>query len=174
MGATRADRREGIAVADDLVVREATLVDLDAIVAMRLALLREHAGNPVYGRLHPDAEARAPALFAQQLVSLSDLFLIAESGHAPVGLLRCTESRTSPLLLPERYGYVSSVYVLPAMRRRGILRAMLGRAEAWCRDRGIAEMRLHNIPQGTPAAAAWNALGFGVVEHVRTRQVPGT
>jgi GNAT superfamily N-acetyltransferase len=173
VNAARAGQGDAVAVAAGPVVREATLADLDAIVALRLALLREHAGDPVYGRLHPDAESRAPSLFAQQIASPADVFLLTAVNEAPVGLLRCTESRTSPLLLPERYGYVSSVYVVPEMRRRGILRAMLKGADEWCRTRGIGEMRLHNVPVGTPAAAAWEALGFGIVEHVRARRVRG-
>ena len=169
MSSTRAGQLGAAGRTAGLVVRGATLADLDTIVALRLALLHEHDGDPVYGRLHPDADKRASSLFAQQLVSPLDVFLLAELEGEPVGLLRCTESRTSPLLLPERYGYVSSVYVVPAMRRRGVLRALLARAETWCRGRGITEMRLHNVPAGTPAAAAWEALGFGIVEHVRAR-----
>jgi GNAT superfamily N-acetyltransferase len=171
VGATRAGQQGAVARAAGLVVRGATLADLDTIVALRLALLREHHGDPVYGRLHPEADQRAPSLFAQQLVSPLDVFFLAERHDECVGLLRCTESRASPLLLPERYGYISSVYVVPAMRRRGILRALLARADLWCRGRGITEMRLHNVPFGTAAAAAWEALGFGIVEHVRARSI---
>ena len=151
-------------------MREATDADVDAVASLRLALLREHDGYPVYGRLHADAEARAPRLCAQQLASAHDVFLIAEFGRGPVGLLRCTESKASPLLLPERFAYVSSVYVRPPFRRRGVLNALLHHADTWCRARGLTEMRLHNVP-GDVAASAWAALGFGVVEEVRTREI---
>ena len=151
-------------------MREATDADVDAVAALRLALLREHDGHAVFGRLHADAEARAPRLCAQQVASAHDVFFIAESDGEPVGLLRCTESKASPLLLPERFAYVSSVYVRPPFRRLGVLRALLQRADAWCRARGLTEMRLHNVP-GDVAAAVWAALGFGVVEEVRTREI---
>ncbi len=152
-------------------VRPATAADLDAIAELRLALLREYPHHVIYGRLHPDAEARAPVLSERQLASSRDAFFLAEAGGHAVGLLRCTESEASPLLLVERFAYLSSVYVRPAYRRRGILRAMLRDAEAWCRDRGIGDMRLHNVPGGA-AAAVWTALGFDVVEEVRVRRCP--
>ncbi|MDE3053244.1 MAG: GNAT family N-acetyltransferase [Gemmatimonadota bacterium] len=152
-----------------LRVRPAAAADLDAVVELRLALLREYGHHAVYGRLHPDVEARAPRLCRQQLDSPRDAFFLAEAGGRAVGLLRCTESEASPLLLVERFAYLSSVYVRPGYRRRGILRALLGAADAWCRERGIADMRLHNVPGGG-AAAAWAAVGFDVTEEVRIRR----
>ena len=86
-----------------------------------------------------------------------------------VGILRCVDSPSSPLLLPERYCYVSSVYVVPSERRRGVLRALVAAAERWCDERGIDEMRLHNASSSHVAAAVWGALGFEVVEQVRRR-----
>ncbi len=155
----------------ELRVREATAEDVETVVALRLALLREYGGHAVFGRLHPEAEERAPELCAQQLASARDLFLIAEINGKPVGMLRCTDSRASPLLLPERFAYVSSAYVCPEHRRRGVLRMLLDRAGAWCTARGLTQLRLHNVPGGV-AAAAWTALGFDVVEEVRTRSLP--
>ncbi len=152
-------------------VRHALADDLDTVVSLRLALVREYEGHAVYGQLHPKAESRAPRLCEEQLASSRDAFFLAECDGAVVGLLRCTESHASPLLLPERFAYVSSAYVVPAWRRRGVLRALLARAERWCAARGLTEMRLHNVPGGV-AAAAWAALDFAMVEEVRTRRLP--
>lgn len=171
MRATDAQRATAPARMAGLVVRDATLADVDAVVALRLALLREFAAHPVYGRLHPDAEDRAVELCAEQIASSRDVFLLAVLGGGTVGLLRCTDSRASPLLLPEQFAYVSSAYVVPALRRRGVLRALLDEAERWCAARGLDEMRLHNVPGATAGAAAWTALGFAVVEEVRIRRL---
>ena len=76
---------------------------------------------------------------------------------------------SSPLLYPDRYCYVSSVYVLPSERRRGVLRALYEAAVAWCEERGLDEMRLHNAASSDTASQAWEALGFEVVELVRRR-----
>ena len=153
--------------AKSLIVRRATQTDLETIVALRLALLREYDDHPVYGRLRPDAEFRAHQVFAAQLESQHECMFIADVDGTAAGMLRCVESASSPLLIPDRYCYVSSVYVKPEMRRRGVLRALFDRAREWCRERSLTEMRLHNVGTRTSSAAAWDALGFEVVEQVR-------
>ena len=71
--------------------------------------------------------------------------LLAELAGDVVGILRCVESLGSPLLDPARYTYISSVYVRPEARRRGVLRALVSEAERWSRARGLDQMRLHNV-----------------------------
>jgi GNAT superfamily N-acetyltransferase len=152
-------------------VRPATPRDLDAVVALRLALLREHPDHPIYGRLRPEADRRARELFAAQLRSRVETILLAELASEVVGIIRCVESIGSPLLEPARYAYVSSAYVRPDVRRRGVLRALLAEVERWCRARGLDQMRLHNGAGSETAERAWDALGFAIVEQVRLRAV---
>lgn len=152
-------------------VREATLRDLDAVVELRVALLREHPDHPIYGRLRPDVVERARGLFAAQLRSTMEVIFLAEHGVAPVGVLRCVESVGSPLLEPARYAYVSSAYVRQEVRRRGVLRALVRAADRWARARGLDQMRLHNVAGSADAEGAWSALGFSVVEQVRVRHL---
>lgn len=154
-----------------LTIRRATIEDLDTVVSLRLALLREYPEHPVYGRLRPDAERRAHAIFGAQLDSENEVVFLAEQRGKAVGLLRCVETVSSPLLDPDRYCYISSVYVQPDVRRTGVLRALFRTAQDWCRTRGLTEMRLHNVGTRTGSAAAWDALGFEVVEQVRIRRV---
>ena len=158
-------------MSSDVFVRRAQLSDLETIVELRLSLLREYAENPLYGRLRPDAEARAHDLYRAQLTSPLEAIFVAEAEAGVVGILRCVDTPSSPLLDPERYCYVSSAYVRPEWRRRGVLRALLERAIAWCDERGIDEMRLHNAASSIAATEAWQALGFDVVEQVRRRKV---
>jgi ribosomal protein S18 acetylase RimI-like enzyme len=152
-------------------VRLASPSDLDAVLRLRLALLGEHPDHPVYGRLRRDVDDRARELFATQLRSPTDAIFLADLESAVVGILRCVESIGSPLLEPARYAYISSVYVVPEARRRGVLRAMLGEAERWARVRQLDQMRLHNVAGSATAEHAWSALGFGVVEQVRVRNL---
>jgi GNAT superfamily N-acetyltransferase len=151
-------------------VREAKPGDLDAIVELRLSLLREYADHPLYGHLHPDARRRAFELYRTQLASANETIFIAEIDGEVVGVLRCVDTPSSPLLLPERYCYVSSAYVKPHTRRKGVLTALVSAAERWCDARGITEMRLHNANGVRMAEATWSALGFEIVEHVRRRE----
>ena len=154
-----------------LIVRTATPNDLVAVVELRLALLREHSTNPVYGRLREDAAERAREVFGAQLRMQDQVTFLAERGSDAVGILRCAETVGSPLLHPSRYGYISSVYVAPRHRRHGVLHALFAAAEQWCSDRGLDELRLHNAPENPLSSAAWTALGFDVVEHLRMRPI---
>ncbi len=146
---------------------------------LRLALLHEYPDHPIYGRLQPDVSARARTLFGAQLRSPSESIFLAsfaqprvlDAAMESVGILRCTESTSSPLLEPSRYAYVSSVYVRPDARRRGVLSALVRAADDWARARGLEEMRLHNVAGSPGAEGAWAALGFDVVEQVRLRRL---
>ena len=151
--------------------RPATQRDLDAVVALRLALLREHPDHPIYGRLRSGIDRRARELFAAQIRSRTETILLAELSGEVVGIIRCVESNGSPLLEPARYAYVSSAYVRPDVRRRGVLRALLAEVERWSRERGLDQMRLHNVAGSESAERAWDALGFAVVEQVRLRSI---
>ena len=153
-------------------VREASVRDLDAVMELRLALLREHPDHPIYGRLRADVSPRARELFTTQLRSQTETIFLAERDGVVAGILRCVESMGSPLLEPARYAYVSSVFVRPEARRRGVLRALIKAAERWANARGLDQMRLHNVAGSPSAEGAWSALGFQVVEQVRVRSVP--
>ncbi len=167
-----------------VTVRPAALADLDTVVALRLALLRAACRNPLYERLRPDATRQARRLFRAQLEAKDEVVFLAERTPAVagggaardgtpevVGIIRCVESWGSPLLDPPRYGYVSSAYVVPRARRSGVLRALVTEVCAWCRARGLPEMRLHCAVESRVGNAAWDALGFDVVEHVRRRPI---
>jgi len=150
-------------------VREAKPDDLDAVVELRLSLLREYGDHPLYGRLHPDVRRRAFELYRTQLASTSETMFVAVRDGDIVGVLRCVDAPSSPLLMPEHYCYVSSAYVKPDLRRTGVLSALVDAAERWCDARGITEMRLHNASGVRMAEDTWSALGFEVVEQVRRR-----
>lgn len=149
-----------------VTVRVATAADIDTLVRLRVALIREHEGSAMYGRPRQDLEARAHALFAEQLVASDQSCFAAERDGAIIGCIRVRESRSSPLLLPARYGYLSSAYVLPGERREGVLHILVEHALAWCRARGLVEVRLHVDATNDGAAAAWSALGFTIAERL--------
>ncbi|HUR91953.1 MAG TPA: GNAT family N-acetyltransferase [Gemmatimonadaceae bacterium] len=150
-----------------ITVRAASLPDLDTVVALRLALLREHQSNALFERLHPEADARAREVYAAHLASTEQTILLAERDGAAIGILRCVHAISSPLLLPEAYGYMSSAYVVPGERRAGILSALFDEGVRWCRSRGLAEIRLYVSVDDDVARSAWSSLGFAPVEELR-------
>jgi ribosomal protein S18 acetylase RimI-like enzyme len=149
----------------------ATPDDLAVVVELRLALVAAHADNVIYGRPRRDMRARARQLYLSQLRSQREITLLAERDGGVVGILRCVDSAGHPLLHPDRYGYISSVYVRPGSRRSGVLSALMRAAERWCRERELTELRLHNAADNPVSGATWDAFGFEIAEHLRVRRL---
>lgn len=158
--------------ATHVAVRQAQAGDLDAVVAMRSALLQSSRTNPINRRLRRDFRDLARPLFASQLDDPRCLTLLALDGERPIGMLRCMLSGVNPLHDPPRHGYVLSVYVEPAHRRSGVLSALMRQADAWCAQHNAAEMRLHCGIENRIGNAAWKALGFEAAEVLRVRRIP--
>ena len=146
--------------------------DLAAVVALRLALLREYGDHPLYAELRPDVVDRAFDLYHAQIVAADERSFSPSSAARRSAFSAASTSRGSPLVLPERYCYVSSVYVRAVGAAPGrAARARRAPPSDWCDERGLGEMRLHNASSSRVAVAAWSALGFEVVEQVRRRVV---
>jgi ribosomal protein S18 acetylase RimI-like enzyme len=152
-------------------VRRATLEDAPRIARLRLALLAEHRSNPLCARVRRNAPARALALTQRQLADERQACFVATRGDRIVGVIRCVDERSHRLLLPVRHAYISTAYVEPAVRRSGIMRALLAAAIRWSRSRRLTQMRLHNAIDNPLAQATWDALGFRVVEQLRLRAI---
>jgi ribosomal protein S18 acetylase RimI-like enzyme len=61
---------------------------------------------------------------------------------------------------PTPYTYISDLVVLPTHRRRGIGSALLQRAEAYGRDRGITLFRINVLAKNQVARQLYRTLGF--------------
>lgn len=148
-----------------VTVQRATLRDLEAIVAMRDALRREEAALAA-DTVPDDDRGRLRATTRRQLVAPRQAFFVAHHRARTVGLLRCAlpAAGASP-----RWGVLTTAYVAPGSRRRGVLRALVDAAARWARGRGIRELRLRAHAANDTANAAWNALGFRAAAIVRRR-----
>lgn len=147
------------------------MADAECIAELRLALLAEHKTNAIYSRIRGDAAVRALELTKQQLAADRQVMFVATDGDRVVGVLRCIDVRGHRLLRPARFAMISTVYVEPAARRKGVLRSLMDAAITWSRRRGLEEMRLQNAVDNRLAVAAWKALGFRVVEQIRLRSL---
>lgn len=141
------------------------------IVRFRLELLKEHDRNPIYKRVREDAGERAKRSVALRLASGREITYLAFEGKTPIGMLRCLESKGSPLLTPSKFAYIAGAYVARTHRRRGILKRLVEAAMTWVRARGLTEVRLHCVPENASANAAWESFGFQTVELLRRRDI---
>jgi GNAT superfamily N-acetyltransferase len=158
--------------ASRVTVRRATDKDLPALVTLRLALLAEEARNPFFAHPHPDAERRAMRLTRAELGTAGQVMFVACIGHEIVGMLRCRAVRRTPLVADGRHAVVTTVYVVPSRRHTGVLRALLGAADRWCRQHRLTGMRLQCALTNDVGRKSWEALGFTAAEFLYLRKVP--
>jgi GNAT superfamily N-acetyltransferase len=132
-------------------IRRATVADSEALVALRLALLRD-AGDL---RREADAPALADALrryLAATLPRGEFLAWVAEADGRVVasgGLVLFTGPPTAGNPAG-RGGYVMNMYTPPAWRGRGIAAALLRAAVAAARDAGARRVWLRATAAGRP------------------------
>lgn len=149
-----------------MTVRVACPGDAAVVTALRIALRREERSVAIDPQ--DDDGASVLARTRRQLTSGSQAFLLAEEGGVAVGVLRIAisdpEDRAAHALL-------TTAYVAPSHRQRGVMRHLVAAAEAWCRARGVPEIRLRNHVRNAGADACWESLGFPAVQVVRQRRL---
>ena len=157
---------------DRVIVRRAATRDLEDVVTLRLALLREESRNPFFANPHPDAPRRAHRLTSEELTAPGQVILVALRDGETVGMLRCRVVHRSPLVADARQAVVTTVYVVPSQRKTGVLRALLEGADRWCRQHRIGAMRLQCALTNEVGRKAWESLGFEPAELLYLRGVP--
>jgi GNAT superfamily N-acetyltransferase len=137
-------------------VRRAGRPDARVMAVMRWAF-RTELGTPVESE--QQFVARATAWLAHRLeVGSWTGWLALEQAHEqeePVGLVlvHLLEKVPNPVVEPESIGYVSSLYVRPGRRDRGIGDVLLRTAVDFCRDQGVDTVVLWPSPRSVPLYA---------------------
>ncbi len=133
-------------------VRRAGRSDARVMATMRYAFRTELAGPA-----EPEREfvERATAWLADRLELGSWTGWLALEREEPVGLVlvHLVEKVPNPVVEPESLGYVSSLYVRPGSRGRGVGDALLRTAVGFCRDHGVDTVVLWPSPRSVPLYA---------------------
>ena len=164
-------RRTRRSASPGVLVREAGVGDVEPIVRLRHALAREEARTGSAARPDAGAPDRLRALTERQLADPDGVIFLALAGAREVGILRCADGgRDTPA---GRTALVTTAFVAVSHRRRGVLRALMARAEAWSRERGARWLRLRVGAGNGPGQAAWSSLGFTPQAVLMRRPVSG-
>jgi ribosomal protein S18 acetylase RimI-like enzyme len=89
------------------------------------------------------------------------LLLVAEEEGKVVGMAAGHVHRPSTFST-ELAVEISSVYVRPSHRRRGVARALTAEVARFARRRGVDRMTLKTFAQNEEAVGAWARMGFEV------------
>lgn len=156
----------------DGILRLATLVDVDELVAMWAQYMRIHARNPAYRRLRPDALEARHRVFERRIEeATSAVFVIEGEDGGLDGMIACFLEENEPYFEPVRYVRIQTPFVRREARRRGYLMRLLQATFAWAEEWGIEEVRLYTGADNVVANAVADELGFQAVEVVRRRPI---
>ena len=111
---------------------------------------RTELGEPV--ETQQEFVERATAWLAHRLELGSWTGWLAVEPEQPVGLVlvHLVEKVPNPVVEPESLGYVSSLYVRPERRERGVGDALLRTAVDFCRQHGVDTVVLWPSPRSVP------------------------
>lgn len=90
--------------------------------------------------------------------AMGDEAFIAVCGGERAGSLWLGRSRDQYTC--EETGYILGIHVTEGFRRRGIGKAMIGFAESWCRERGLASLALDVGSCNASADALYRSMGY--------------
>jgi GNAT superfamily N-acetyltransferase len=143
-----------------IAVRRGTRADLDALVALWLALTRYHVHFESLFMLRPGAEAEVRRLIEAQLRDPETLVLLHAPASGPDGLCLVRVDRAPPIHPEVVRAEITDLYVADASRRRGVGRALAEAALGWVGARGIARVEVRVAARNRDGHAFWQALGF--------------
>ncbi len=160
-----------------IVVRAAGRDDLDAIVRLRMAAVREEkhptaSGASSGGPDAPDDVTRARHLTRRQLTGKHEAFFLAIRAGNPVGVVRVREVRRVSPIRDQSQALLTTAFVVARERRTGVMRALVEAADEWARSRGLGAIRLRCATDNTVGRRTWAALGFESVALLMERSIP--
>ncbi|HUK81501.1 MAG TPA: GNAT family N-acetyltransferase [Verrucomicrobiae bacterium] len=138
---------------NDLVIRQATVRDVDAIARNNIALARESEDK----QLDPaTVQCGARALLDD---SSKGFYLVAERAGAVVGQLMITVEWSD--WRNATFWWIQSVYVVPKARRQGVFRALYDHAVALAQSgKSVCGIRLYVESNNAAARRAYETLGM--------------
>jgi GNAT superfamily N-acetyltransferase len=98
------------------------------------------------------------------------LVLLARRSGTAIAYLNA-ELRRDYGLFDETIGFVDDAYVREEERDKGIGRALLARAEAWFRERGVDELRLNVVAGNKRGVRFWTLSGFQLQSMTMTKRL---
>jgi GNAT superfamily N-acetyltransferase len=150
----------------DPIIREIAPEELAKTADLRREMTMEIDGAD-YDREHPGWRDRYMRFFGDLVRGGRGQFFVAEIAGQLIGsagVYKLVNHRSSIILAQS--AYVSTVYVKPQWRRRGIARALMQQTVAWAQRNGCEVVRLRTSPGGR---ALYEVLGFRQSDELELR-----
>lgn len=150
---------------DNVAIRSAGLADLDAIVALWMAMMREHESFDPRVQLADTADDAYRQYARHYIARGGAAVFVAEHQREVVGFSLAYRARNLPMFRPVYFGYLSDLVVREPWRGRGLGTALLEATKRWFRQRGIAHIQLQVYSRNTSGLAFWHKTGLSDFVH---------
>jgi ribosomal protein S18 acetylase RimI-like enzyme len=155
---------------EGIPIRAARRGDIPSLLLLWTAMMQENERLDPRLALHPHAREHMTAQFAAFLQDDTRSVLVAEEGGRL--LVGYAASRLAPGTgwhRPTQIAEITDCFVVPARRRRGIARRLVGRLTDALYERGIDTVRLQVAAANAGSHAFWRVLGWETLEVVLER-----
>ena len=161
-------------MSEDCVIRPATPADYEATFALFDSLDALHREQLPWLFRAPAERPRSRDYF-DKLVSSDRTSVLLAVASSIVGLatVRLQSAPDLAVFIPQHWGVIDDIVVLPSWRRRGIGARLARAAENWANERGAAWLELGVYDFNTEARAFYEALGYVPVSTKLRRPLPG-
>jgi ribosomal protein S18 acetylase RimI-like enzyme len=145
---------------DDLRIRRGTMADLPVVMELFAELAEWQREWRVF-RLRDSLSREMERRYRLALSDAPDevLFLAEEGDGRVIGMAEASVIRPSSFS-DDRAVELSSAFVRPQARRRGVARALTGAVAGFAGEAGVERITLRTFVANEPAVEAWKALGF--------------
>jgi GNAT superfamily N-acetyltransferase len=133
--------------------------ELDTIAELSMHEVEYRAATPVFAQAVGTGPSQVRALH-EKLVDEGGVHLLARVAGDAVGLITLEPTSPSPLLTGEAVPFVGPTSVRPDVRGRGVGRALVAAALAWCRERGFEWVGVSFNTANLLSRRFWTRAGF--------------
>lgn len=144
----------------NLVIRKATLDDLDALLVFEQGVIsteRPFDSTLKTGRTH--------YYDIEEMIAASHIeLLVAELGNELIGSGYARIENAKPYLQHQQHAYLGFMYVKPEYRGKGINKMIIDALAKWSASQNITELRLDVYQPNEAAIKAYERAGF--VKHM--------
>lgn len=143
------------------IIRDATPLDLPALVTLWRALVAHHAGDgdPLWA-VAPHAPETYAAFLRQQMGLRRAKVLVAQGPDGVDGYLVGAIGQRAAVWAQREIGMVFDLVVRPEARRGGVATRLLDAVSAFFAARSVTWVQVNYAPANAEAAGFWTARGF--------------
>ena len=145
---------------DKIVIRNATLDDLDVIATLWKEFMDFHKVRDSHFTRSSDGHANFADFIRKHISSEDSSVLVAESDSNVVAYCLATVANTPPVFEDTQYGTIFDLAVTESCRRQGIGERMFAVVRDWFKQKEIRRVEIRVSLSNETSTNFWRKMGF--------------